>query len=290
MSSSIIIICNPAARKASMKKIERASSYLRAQGFSPEIFVTEKRGHAEYLAAESVRKAPRMIIAAGGDGTINEVINGMAGSGIPLAVLPLGTTNVLAKELGIPDDIHDALEVALAKEPKTVSLGRIEDATHSRYFCLMAGVGFDGRAVRDMNMSLKKFSGKAAYILSGVKNFFHYSPAEIRLKIDGNEYACSAAIVGKSSKYGGNFRVTPDASLLDPVLYTCIFKGRRRIDLLRYVFGVLTGRHLTYGDVVYLKSTNVEIYGNAHVQIDGDYLGVAPARISVVKDVLKIIW
>jgi len=290
MKSSIVIICNPAARKASMKRLGRATSFLRDKGFCLELFVTEERGHAERLAAESVRKGPRVIVAAGGDGTVNEVVNGMVGSGIPLAVLPFGTTNVLAKELGIPDDDHKALEVAVEKEPKPVSLGRIESAAFSRYFCLMAGIGFDGRAVHDTNASLKKLSGKAAYIFSGMKNFFNYSPDDIRLKIDGSEYICSTAIVGKSGKYGGNFKITPDASLTEPVLYTCIFKGRKRMDLLRYVFGVFTGRHLSYKDVVYLRSTNMEIFGNAHIQIDGDYLGVAPARISVVKDVLKIIW
>jgi YegS/Rv2252/BmrU family lipid kinase len=290
MKSSIVIICNPTARKASMKRIEQATSFLRGKGFSSELFVTEERGHAERLAAESVRKGPRIIIAAGGDGTINEVVNGMVGSGIPLAVLPFGTTNVLAKELGIPDDLHAALEVAVEREPKPVCLGRIESAAFSRYFCLMAGIGVDGRAVHDTNASLKKLSGKAAYIFSGVKSLFTNSHEDIRLKINGREYVCGTAIVGKSSRYGGNFRVTPDASLLYPVLYTCIFKGRGRIDLLRYVFGVLTGRHLTYRDVVYLRSTNVEIYGHAHIQIDGDYLGVPPARISVVTDVLKIIW
>jgi diacylglycerol kinase (ATP) len=290
MKSSVVIIYNPAARCASAKKVESASSFLRSKGFFPEIVLTEQRGHAEHLAVSAVGKSPRMIIAAGGDGTINEVVNGMAGSDTPLAILPLGTTNVLARELDIPDDVHGALERALGGYPRSVSLGRIEGAKFSRYFCLMAGIGFDGRAVHGVNTSLKKLSGKAAYILSGVKNFVLYSPDDIPLSIDGSRYHCSTAVIGKSRKYGGNFEVTPDATLLDPSLYACIFQGRKRTDLLRYVFGVVRGRHLSYRDVVYRKSESIEIYGNAHIQVDGDYLGVAPARISVVKDVMNIIW
>jgi diacylglycerol kinase (ATP) len=290
MKSSVIIIYNPAARCASEKKIERAASFLRSKGFFPEILITEKRGHAGRLAVSALGKAPRMIIAAGGDGTINEIVNGMAGSDTPLAILPLGTTNVLARELEIPDDVDGALSRALSGSPKGVSLGRIEGAGFCRYFCLMAGIGFDGRAVHGVNASLKKVSGKAAYILSGAKNFFLYSPDDIALVVDGSRYQCSTAVIGKSRKYGGNFEVTPDATLLEPALYACIFQGRKRRDLLRYVFGVVRGRHLSYHDVVYRKSERVEIYGSAHIQVDGDYLGVAPATISVAGDIMNIIW
>jgi diacylglycerol kinase (ATP) len=290
MKSSVVIIYNPAARCASGKKMGRAESFLRDKGFLPEVRITEKRGHAQHLAVSALEKNPGMIIAAGGDGTINEIINGMAGSDIPLAILPLGTTNVLARELDIPCDVRGALQRALTGHPKSVSLGRIEGAEFSRYFCLMAGIGFDGRAVHGVNASLKKLSGKAAYILSGVKNFLLYAPDNIPLSIDGSRYQCSTAVIGKSRKYGGNFEVTPDATLLEPVLYACIFQGSKRADLLRYVFGVVRRRHLSYHDVGYLKSESIEIYGNAHIQVDGDYLGVAPARISVVKDVMKIIW
>ncbi len=186
-------------------------------------------------------------MAAGGDGTINEVINGMAGSDVPLAILPLGTTNVLAKELGIPEDLKGAMDTAVSRKPRTVSLGRIElnpetDSAFSRYFCLMAGIGFDGEAVHGMNKAVKKRSGKAAYIFSGLKNLLRYSPNQLFYNIDGKEYTGFSSITGKASKYGGNFKITPDADLSDPFLYTCIFQGNRRRDLLRYVFKVITGR------------------------------------------------
>ena len=291
---SSVLICNPAALRASAGKIARAQAFLERKGFASEVLVTERSGHAELLARESLKKAPDLIIAGGGDGTINEVINGMVFSGTPLAVLPMGTTNVLAKELALPEDVTGALERALSGTPRRVSLGKIEtgegEQSLSRYFCLMAGMGFDGKAVYDVNDSLKKISGKAAYILSGIRTIFSYPSGEIVIRTEGKEYRAYSAIVGKSSKYGGNLKVTPDASLLDPVLYACIFRGKRPIDILRYFFGILRGTHLVYPDVDYVKSSLLEVQGKVHIQIDGDYLGLTPARISVVKDALNLVW
>jgi diacylglycerol kinase (ATP) len=291
MKSSIIVIANPVAKKASLKKIERASLVLRGKGFETETLLTQKRGDAEFLARQSVEKRPHCIMAAGGDGTINEVLNGAAGSEVPVAFLPLGTTNVLAKELGIPEDIVGAVEAALSRPARKVSLGKIESAgLAGRYFCLMAGVGLDGKAVRDVNASIKKVSGKAAYILSGIKNICTYSQEELLVRLDGVGHRGYEAIVCKASKYGGHFRVAPEADLGNTYFYTCIFKGRRRRDLVRYALGVMTGRHLRYEDVEYIKSSDVQIEGKAHIQIDGDYLGLSPAKLSVEKDIVKLIY
>jgi len=295
MRSSIILIGNPAARGASLKKFESATVFLQEKGFGTKILLTEKSGDATRLAEEAVREKPYAIIAAGGDGTINEVINGMVKAGIPLAILPLGTTNVLAKELGIPEYINGAMETAVSRKPRTVSLGRIElnpgtDSAYSRYFCLMAGIGFDGKAVHDVNNIVKRKSGKTAYIFSGIKNLLHYSPNQLYYNIDGKEYAGFSSITGKAGKYGGNFKITPDANLSNPTLYTCIFQGNKRSDLLRYVFRIMTGRLFDERDIVYLKSTSVEVLGTAHIQIDGDYLGITPAKITVEKDALQIIY
>jgi YegS/Rv2252/BmrU family lipid kinase len=297
MRSSITVIYNPAARRASAEKIKKALVFLRKKGFDPELLMTVKRGDAESFAREAVSGKPYAVIAAGGDGTINEVINGMVWSDIPLAVLPLGTTNVLAKELGIPEDPEGAMETAVTSAAKTVSLGKImlssnepSPLTVTRYFCLMAGIGFDAKSVHDINTSIKKVSGKGAYILSGIRSVMEYPAGEILFRIDGREYSGYSAFVCKASRYGGNFRAAPDANLLDPALYVCIFKGARRIDLLRYISGVVRGTHLKYDDVLYLKSEVVEVLGHAHVQTDGDYLGMSPATISVAENSLRIIW
>jgi diacylglycerol kinase (ATP) len=290
MKSSIVLVANPAAKNASVRKIERAAHVLTCKGFEPVTFLTRKRGDAEKFASQSLEEKPYCIIAGGGDGTINEVLNGAAGSDVPVAFLPLGTTNVLAKELGIPEDMEGALEAAVSRPARKVSLGRIEASGLRRYFCLMAGVGLDGKAVHDVSASIKKVSGKAAYILSGIKNICTYSPEQLLLRLDGIELRGYGAIICKASKYGGHFRVAPEANLEDAFFYTCVFKGRRRRDLVRYAIGVMTGRHLRYDDVAYVKSTGVQIEGRAHIQIDGDYLGLSPAKLSVAKDIVNLIY
>jgi YegS/Rv2252/BmrU family lipid kinase len=293
MKSSIVLISNPAAKRFSEKKIEKASHFLRSRGYEVEVFSTTRRGDAERLAREALKKSPSLIIAAGGDGTINEVINGIAGEAIPLAILPLGTTNVLAKELGIPENVKGAMEVAVDGTPKIVSLGKIV-LTHpssliTRYFCLMAGIGFDGETVFGIDDNIKKFSGKGAYIYSGMKTLFHFHPNELFFDLDGTTYSGYSAIISKAAKYGGNFKISPDASLADPSFYVCIFKGKNRFDILRYVFGIASRTHLNFKDIEYLKATNIEIKGNAHIQIDGDYCCMTPAKVEVVPYILRLV-
>jgi YegS/Rv2252/BmrU family lipid kinase len=294
MKSSIVLIFNPTAKNASGRKIAKASHFLRSRGYKAEILFTEQKGHAESLAREAVKESPSLIIAAGGDGTFNEIVNGIAGSEIPMAILPLGTTNVLAKELGLPETVNDALEVALNGTPKTVSLGKIFVTCHSslvtRYFLLMAGIGFDGEAVFRINETLKKVSGKGAYIFSGFKTLSVFNPDRLILDVDGKTYTGYSVIISKVAKYGGNFKITPDARLTDPFFYVCLFKGKGRLDILRYVTGVVAGKHLGFRDVEYVRAKNIDVEGDAHIQIDGDYFGRSPARIEVVPDTVRLVF
>jgi YegS/Rv2252/BmrU family lipid kinase len=269
-----------------------ASYYLQSKGCRVEVLFTEKRGDAESLAKEAIKKSPSLVIAAGGDGTINEVINGITGTEIPLAILPLGTTNVLAKELGIPETVEAAMKIAISRAPRSISLGKIvyTPSLITRYFCLMAGIGFDGEAVFRISGAVKKMSGKGAYIVSGLKTLSGFNPEKLIFSINGMTYAGYSAIIGNAAKYGGHFRVTPDARLTDPFLYVCLFKGKKRLDLIRYVFGIVTGRHLAFQDIEYLKAGSIEIQGKAHIQIDGDYLGMTPAKIDIVPNALRLIF
>jgi len=294
MKSSIVLIFNPTAKNASGRKIAKASHFLRSRGYKAEILFTEQKGHAESLAREAVKESPSLIIAAGGDGTFNEIVNGIAGSEIPMAILPLGTTNVLAKELGLPETVDGAMEVAVRGTPKTVSIGKISITCHStlvtRYFLLMAGIGFDGEAVFRINETLKKISGKGAYIFSGFKTLSVFNPDKLILDMDGKTYTGYSVIISKVAKYGGNFKITPDARLTDPFFYVCLFKGKGRLDILRYVTGVVAGKHLGFRDVEYVRAKNINVEGDAHIQIDGDYFGRSPARIELVPDTVRLVF
>lgn len=293
MNSSVIIIYNPAARGAVREKVDAARSFWVSRGLVPEVLCTAKSGDAEAFAREAARQKPHLVIAAGGDGTINEVMNGMAFSEVPVAVLPLGTTNVLAREIYRDRRTGAILEAIANGTPKQISLGRItclrSGTPVSRYFCLMAGIGFDGQTVRDVNLQLKKRTGPGAYVLSGMRTLLSYDPGEISLTIDGREVHGYAAIIGNISRYGGDFRVTPDARLEEPALYACVFQGKKRSDLLRYVLLLPFGRHISARDVRYLRAGEITIRGSSPVQIDGDYFGTTPASITVARDVIRLI-
>ncbi len=292
--SSIVLISNPTAKKASDRKIAQASYFLQSKGYKVDVHFTEKKGDAEVIARGVIKELPFLIVAAGGDGTFNEVGNGVAGSDIPMAILPLGTTNVLAKELDIPEDVERAMEIAIRGTPKAVSLGKITITRHSslvtRYFCLMAGIGFDGEAVWGINEALKTISGKGSYIYSGIKTLSVFNPDELTFNIDGKTFSGYSAVIGKAAKYGGNFKITPDARLTDPVLYVCLFKGKKRLDIFRYVFGIVAGSHLRFKDVEYLKAKSIQIDGNAHIQLDGDYFGMTPAKVEVAPNTLRLVY
>lgn len=294
MKSSIILIANPAAKRASTRRIERAAELLRAAEYNVTVRLTKKRGDAEDFARIAARDGVPLVIAAGGDGTFNEVINGIAKTDTRMAILPMGTTNVLAKELGVPEEVEAAVKVALTGTARPVSLGGITfsrlPSPVTRYFCLMAGVGFDGETVYSVNPALKRLSGKGAYILSGLKTLIGYFPGELTFTVDGKTCTGYSAIIGKASKYGGNFRITPDAKLMNAELYVFIMHGKRRVDLLRYAFGIVMGRHLGFEDVTYVKAISVRVDGKARVQIDGDYAGATPASITVVPDALKLVF
>ncbi|MBI5101975.1 MAG: YegS/Rv2252/BmrU family lipid kinase [Nitrospirae bacterium] len=294
MKSSIIIVYNPASREASEKKVRVVSEFFGRKGFETKLMTTRKAGDAEAFARRAAAEGPHMIIAGGGDGTINEVANALASSCIPMAIVPLGTTNVLAREIYSDRSLEGILVTISTKPPRTVSLGKITCGNgvnqKIRYFCLMAGIGFDGQTVRDVDLRLKKHTGPGAYLISGIKTLLRYSPPGIVLNIDGRDIVGYQAVIGKVSRYGGDFMVTPDARIEDPVLYACVLTRSGRLDLLRYIISAVLGSHLNSGDVIYTKTDRVVVKGEAAVQVDGDYFGMSPIDISVEKDALRLIY
>jgi YegS/Rv2252/BmrU family lipid kinase len=287
------LIVNPIAGNKAYRSIERIKDLL-SRHASINTFITQKRGDAFSFARDHADA--ELIIVAGGDGTFNEVINGLLSSKdespvkdrCRLAFIPLGTTNVLAKELGIPEDIDKAIDLALTGSPRKISLGRI----NGHYFALMAGIGFDGEAVFRVKESVKKISGKGAYILSGIKTFIKYNPPLIKIKTPEGTLEGYTAIVGKSRCYGGRFKVTPLADITKPSLDLCLLRNNSRLALIRFIYGVLIKRHLNFKDIFYKKFSELEISSKetVYVQIDGDYFGTLPVKIDVVKDAINLIW
>ncbi len=307
MTKKIILIGNPIAGGGALRKIKKAVTILKNKGFNVNLMLTAQKGDAESFAKRislETHNSELLVIAAGGDGTYNEVANGLVYSNIPMAVLPLGTTSVLAKEIGIPSNIEKALDVAINGTIQTIHIGRITLKDNARYFILMAGIGFDGEAVYGVNEKIKKYSGKGAYILSGLKAFSKYNPMPILIKAQGlpltqlfseketkelQKLKGYAAIICKASCYGGNFKIAPDAKLTDQYFYVFVTHKNGRFNLLKYIEGIITGKHLAFKDISYFKTSEIVVEGNAHIQIDGDYLGTAPAKIEVKPYALKLV-
>lgn len=289
---NVSLVVNPVAGNHASRSLDRIKSLLHKKT-SLSTFITEKKGDAHEFA-KGLKKTDRIVVA-GGDGTINEVINGLLSSQqpgtkkIPLSIIPIGTANVLAKELGIPEDIDGAVHVLLSGSAKKISLGRINGS----YFALMAGIGFDGETVLGVNNDfIKKISGKLAHIISGFKVLMGYNPAQIKLVTPDKELQGYTAIIGNAKCYGGFFYVTPGASVTDDHLDICVYQGRTRMALIRFIIGVLRQNHLDFKDVDYLKASEMEILSDSrvHVQIDGEYFGTLPVKIEVVRDAINIVW
>ncbi|MGC9045451.1 MAG: diacylglycerol/lipid kinase family protein [Thermodesulfovibrio sp.] len=284
----VFLIGNPIAGGSAFKKITKAENILKNKGVSVETLLTEKQGDAERFAKQ-IKGSKILVIAAGGDGTYNEVVNGLAFSQIPMAVLPMGTTSVLAKELKIPKNTEKAIDIALKGRVQKIHLGRIKNKEKQRLFILMAGIGFDGLAVFNVDLQKKRYFKKIAYILSGIKTLLNYAPTELRISNSEIKKAFSA-VVCKASCYGGSFKLAPDADLRKPCFYAFLSQTRSKFELALQISGVIFGKHIKMRDTEYFRTEFLEITGDAHVQIDGDYFGKTPARIEIVKDALNLVF
>ncbi|MBN2653721.1 MAG: hypothetical protein JXR79_01205 [Nitrospirae bacterium] len=300
MKKKVYLIANPAAGGSNIKNINTAFKTVRAECADAELLLSQKPHDAEQFAAQIAalhKSSPAediMVIAAGGDGTYNEAANGLIHSGIPLAILPMGTTSVLALELGIPFDIKAAVKTALNGFQVKISPAKITLSNSiSRHFILMAGIGYDGKTVCNVNTTLKKISGKAAYIISGISTLISKQDefGAVLTDVDGNvrSIKCGALIASKVSCYAGRFSATPDSDITKHGVYVFAGLGSGRIDAARYVFGIATGTHLKYKDIEYTAAQKIEISGMPHIQIDGDYLGRGPAVIESVADALSLV-
>ncbi len=234
----IKLIANPVAGRQAAAKIRAAEACFRARGATVELTLTAARGDARAAAARARSEGFDRVVAAGGDGTLNEVVNGLAPSAIPLAFLPLGTTNVFALEAAIPLAVEAACAIALDGAPRPVCLGQAGETR----FLLMAGIGFDAAVVYGLNLRLKRLAGKLAYLAGGVTALLRQAPPPVEVVTeDGNVHRGFGAIIGNGRLYAGGFSLTPQASLCADRLDLCLLLRPGRLPLLRCAAG-LVGR------------------------------------------------
>lgn len=248
-----------------------------------EALPTPGPGTAGALARGQIELGAGLIVALGGDGTLNEVVQGVAGTGASLAFLPAGTANVLAMETGVGGDPLRAAEKLGEAVGVDVAIGSIARAGEEpRYFAAMAGVGLDAGIVRRVQPGFKRRFGKLSYWLAGFGTVGRPLP-EFLVRIDGVEHRASFALLSRVRNYGGDLEIARHASLLRDDLAVVLFEGESSFRYLKYFSGVLVNRLKSMRGVHVLHGREAEIIpldGRlVDLQVDGEYFGAAPALI-----------
>jgi diacylglycerol kinase (ATP) len=285
---SAALIYNPRSGRGRPKErlLEHAVSCLRRAGMDVEVFPTKGPGDATELAARSSAAGFDRVLSWGGDGTLNEVVAGLVGTETVLGVVPGGTVNVFAREVGIPRAIEGSIGVVARGAPRRIPVGMAGE----RPFLLMAGVGLDAEVVYRLKAGVKDALGAFAFWLDGFRLLASYSMAPLAIRVDGREIVGTGVIAGKLRRFGPRYFITPEARLEEPKLHVVVFKGRNRRDYLRYLSGVVVRRHLGFADVEHFKADAVEISteSEVRVQVDGEPAGRVPVRIGVRDRALSV--
>ncbi len=292
----LLVIYNPTAGGSRRRRFEAVLAELGDLGCPLDVRPTAGPGDAAAFARTADAEAYDLLVAAGGDGTINEVINGLVGLPDwrpPLAVLPLGTANVLAVELGLDLEEPALIARAIARGPvQSVSLGRASAADgKARVFSLMAGAGFDARVVAGIDLRMKRLLGKGAYVVESLNQICRRKPPPLRVTVDGKDYEAASVIVSNVRFYGGRYLLAPDAGLDDPLLHVCLFRHGDAGNILRYAVALQRGRLPRSRGFSIVTGEDIRIEGDpgAPLQADGDIIAQLPVRISALPHALKMV-
>lgn len=283
MSKSICIILNPAAKGEQAQKI-----ILGIKAYFPQadLKMTQKAGDAQIFAADAAVQGTPLIVAAGGDGTVNEVVNGMSGSRSALGILPVGSMNVFAMELGISMDIKNAAKVILRGKKKKIDLAWAND----RCFVQLAGVGLDAQVVQKTSSQSKKVFGPLSYLLTFLQ-MADYKPPKLTIAAPRrNDMKGAFVLVGNGRFYGGPFKLFPEGKMNDGKLDVCVFQKVGYLDILRHMQGSLLGTHVKCDDVVYFQTEKLQVISQDCVpyEVDGELCGETPVEFTVQKHGLTV--
>ena len=278
-------------------------------GTEVEVSPTVEPGAASELAKEAARQNKDAVLVCGGDGTINEAINGLAGSQVPLGLLPGGTANILAREVGLPlNPVRAAAELS-RWTPRRVPLGKatwwVETASingdptrkepATRYFMTVAGIGYDAYVVHKLSLQMKLSWGVAGYIMEALRQAFRYPFQGFSCRTeDGPERIATFAAAQRAANYGGWLHLTPDARFFDDRFNLCLFKSPNRARYFLYAALVLARQHFLLSDVELLEARKLccapQLAGETiRFELDGELVGALPATFEIVPDALTLL-
>lgn len=270
-SSKILVILNPAARS------EKASAMReKILALSPRITVwmTQSPGDARLLAQRSVQQGFETVVAAGGDGTVNEVVNGLGEAEVDFGILPVGTMNVFATELGISQNLLKAWEVIEAGNRRLIDLAKAND----EYFVQLGGIGLDAEVVQSTTPDSKKALGPLSYLITLAQVAARKPPELLIEPVDGPSRKGRFVLVGNGRLYGGPFVLFKDARIDDGLLDVLVFENQSHWDIIRYVQAIAFGNHSELPDVQYFQTRGLRLSCEEYVpvELDGELCGHLP--------------
>ncbi|MGH9395488.1 MAG: diacylglycerol/lipid kinase family protein, partial [Terriglobia bacterium] len=289
---------NPARRE---RQIREVAAVLKQSGIPVTLARTTAPGCATELARAAASAGAGLVLACGGDGTIHEVINGLCPGSIPLGILPGGTANIVANELGLPHGPVRAARELMNWRPRRIALGLATGwptspsqaaKTFQRYFLSVAGVGFDAYVIHRLGFKFKMSLGVMAYLLEGLRQVMRYPFPPMVCEVDGQRFEATFALVQRTSLYAGWFRTAPNQSIANPRFGLSLFRSSRRLRYLAYGAAVLTQRQLR--DVDRLETSKVT-FAPAHpgtkifFELDGELVGILPATFEVAPEALTLL-
>ncbi len=298
-----LVIHNPNAGNGGRGRrgtLDEARRIFAAGGIQTELAETMKAGDATEIAQRASDEGRQLVIACGGDGTLNEIVNGLAGQKnghrVPLALLPGGTANVLAKELNLPWDIPSAAEKLVHGEVREISLGLatpLDEPAKKKYFLSVAGAGPDGMIVYAIDLDLKARVGILAYWWQGAREALRYKFHHFRVTARGKKIDASLVVIGRTKHYGGPFKITTDADLYEDQFELMTLTTRSGLRYLSYLPTLWMGKLRGTAGVHFWKADQVlcEPLDDSpiYAQVDGEPLARLPVEFKIVPRALKLL-
>jgi YegS/Rv2252/BmrU family lipid kinase len=279
----ILVIFNPAAHST---RAAGESDWLRALPGNPQLAFTTGPGSARALAAGAAAQGYDTVVAAGGDGTINEVVNGLAGTDLALGVLPVGTMNVFATELGLPINLAQAWEVILRGHTREIDLAKANE----QYFVQLAGVGLDAQIVKETSWAMKRNLGPLSYIVSAAQ-VASRKPPRLVVQCDGKTIEGCFVLIGNGRFYGGPFTLFQQARVDDGLLDALVFQNLGYLDIIRYLGNILMGSHTDLPDVISCQARKIEVTSEEEVpvEVDGELAMQVPVTFGFSSRKLRVL-
>jgi diacylglycerol kinase (ATP) len=283
--SSTLIILNPAADS---ERAQKRQAQVQSLARDCVVCTTTYTGEAEAMARRGAEEGFEKIVAAGGDGTINEVVNGLAGTGTTLGLLPIGTMNVFATELGLPvHDLELCWDIVKGDSTRAVDLPK----ANQKFFVQLAGVGLDAQVVKETSAQLKRSFGPLSYIISAVQIAARKPPKLFIQSDDTSIDEGSFVLVGNGRLYGGPFPFFKRAALDDGLLDVVVFKRLGYLEIIKYLQDVVFSSNIRVPEIEYFQTARLRVESDqtVPVELDGELVGNCPVEFSIQESSLRVL-